>query len=304
MDRPTIQKLLSREGRMRPVWRLAVFFLAFFLLGASGSLAISALPRSPLQWGGLVVSTLAALLAGWIVLARLDQRPPGALGFPVGRAAAVQSLTGTAVGGALIGFAVLLLFLSGSASFTSDGGSPRDYLVFLGWTVIFFAIAATFEEALFRGYPFQVLVEWIGVWPAVVVGSALFALVHGQNPSVTPLALLNIFLAGVLLSIAYLRTLSLWFATGVHLGWNWMMAGVLDFPVSGREFDTPIYSGVPDGPDIWTGGAFGPEAGIAGTIVLIAGTLWMMKSRMIRPTPETLSLGPLAEERVRRSGLI
>jgi membrane protease YdiL (CAAX protease family) len=304
MDRPTIQRLLTREGRIRPVWRLAVFFLAFFLLGASGSLAISALPRSPLQWGGLVVSTLAALLAGWIVLSRLDQRAPGALGFPFDRAAALQSLAGTAIGGALIALAVLLLFLSGSARFAPDSGSPRDYLIFLGWTILFFAIAAAFEEALFRGYPFQVLVEWIGVWPAVFVGSAVFALVHGQNPNVTPLAILNIFLAGVLLSVAYLRTLSLWFATGVHLGWNWVMAGVLDFPVSGLAFDTPLYSGVPDGPGIWTGGAFGPEAGIAGTIVLVAGTLWMMKSPRIRPTPETLKLRPLAEERLRGSHLI
>jgi uncharacterized protein len=41
---------------------------------------------------------------------------------------------------------------------------------------------------------------------------------------VAPLGLANIFLAGVMLAVAYLRTRSLWFATGVHLGWNWTMA--------------------------------------------------------------------------------
>jgi biotin transport system substrate-specific component len=32
---------------------------------------------------------------------------------------------------------------------------------------------------------------------------------------------------------AYLRTLSLWFATALHIGWNWATASLFDLPVSG-----------------------------------------------------------------------
>jgi len=289
---------------MRPGWRLVVFIFLFFLLSAAGNLAVSVLPRSPLQWGNLVAALIAALLASWIVLSRLDQSPAAALGFPLGRTALPESVAGTALGAVLIAFAVVLLLVSRSATFVRDAGSSLDYLAFLGWTFVFFAVAAAFEEVLFRGYPFQVLVEWIGVWPAVLIASTLFAFLHGQNPNVTPLAIVNIFLAGVLLSIAYLRTLSLWFATGVHLGWNWMLAGPLDFPVSGLEFDTPLYDGVPTGPLLWTGGAFGPEAGVAGTIALLVGGLWLWKSARIRPDPHSVALRPIVVERVRASGLI
>jgi uncharacterized protein len=69
--------------------------------------------------------------------------------------------------------------------------------------------------------------------------------------------------------VAYLRTLSLWFATAVHLGWNWAMATLFDLPVSGiTAFDTPLYEPVVGGPAWWSGGLFGPEGGVVGTIGL------------------------------------
>jgi uncharacterized protein len=166
-------------------------------------------------------------------------------------------------------------------------------------SLVFFGIAAAWEEALFRGYPFQVLVEGIGAWPAIVITSALFAWAHGQNPEVTTLALLNIFLAGVLLALAYLRTRSLWFATALHLGWNWAMAFWFDLPVSGlTAFDTPGYSGVAVGPEWWTGGAFGPEAGLAATVVLITGIVWLLRTRRVAVAPEMHQLGPIVDRRL------
>jgi uncharacterized protein len=288
---------------VRPVWRILLFFVFFFVLAAAGHLAISPLPRHPLQWGSWTVLALAALVAGWVLLSRVDQRPPGALGFGLHRAAVGEALSGLAIGGGLIAAAVLLLLLSGAAYFVPDSGAAGEYLLFLAWTLLFFTIAATFEEAVFRGYPFQVLVEWIGVWPAVVVGSLVFSYLHGQNPNVTRLALANIFLAGVLLSIAYLKTRSLWFATGVHVGWNWSMASLFDFPVSGLGFETPLYTGVPAGEDWWTGGAFGPEAGLAGTLVLAGGTWWLARSRRLRPAPGVAGMRPLVEDRVQTGAL-
>jgi uncharacterized protein len=287
--------MLYRDGRLRPPWRILIFFLFFFLLAAAGSVAISVLPRHPLQWAGLIVMTLAALVAGWILLIRVEARPPGALGFPLHVSAIRETFGGLAIGGALIGAAVLLLLVTGSARFASDGGTVGAYLGFVAWTLLFFGIAAAFEEVIFRGYPFQVLVEWIGAWPATLIASALFSALHAQNPNITALAFVNIFLAGVLLSVAYLKTRSLWFATGVHVGWNWTMASMLDFPVSGLGFDTPLYSGVATGPDWWTGGAFGPEAGVVGTIVAIGGSIWIVASRRIRSHPVNRQLEPIVE---------
>jgi uncharacterized protein len=232
----------------------------------------------------------------------VEDRPLAALGFGLHAHATRESLLGIAVGGALIAAAVVLLLATGAARFVADSGTALDYLRFLTWTLLFFAVAAAFEELIFRGYPFQVLVAWLGPWPAILIGSGLFSALHAQNPNITLVAFANIFLAGILLSIAYLRTLSLWFATGVHLGWNWSMASLFDFPVSGLGFETPLYSAVPVGAEWWTGGAFGPEAGFVGTIVLLAGTAWLMRSRSPGVAPGTRAARPLADDRLGSGG--
>lgn len=289
---------------VRPVWRILVFaaFL-FFFAGVGGTMA-AFVPATSWNWGPLIASTLATVLAGWVTLRWLDRRPAVALGLPPGRFAFIETTTGTAIGAAILAVAAALIVVPGGLVFTGDSGTMGEYAAFLLLTLVYFGIAAAFEEALFRGYPFQVLVEWIGVWPAVLIGSILFAIVHGQNPNVTPLAILNIFLAGVMLSIAYLRTLSLWFATGVHLGWNWMMASVLALPVSGLEFDTPLYDAVPVGAPLWNGGDFGPEGGIASTVILLLAIVGLLRWKRLAPAPVTLAARPLAEPMVRRSGLL
>src|SRR5690606_12477457 len=111
-------------------------------------------------------------------------------------------------------------------------------------------------------------------------------------------AVANIFLAGVLLSVAYLRTRSLWFATAVHLGWNWTMASLLDLPVSGLEMlNTPLYEPAVSGPDWITGGAFGPEGGLIGLVgfgLALAAVGWLPQ---FREAPEMRALGPLVDRR-------
>jgi uncharacterized protein len=290
--------------RLRSGWRILIFSLLLFLFGSVGFLMMSLLPPETLFWASYPVLLVATLIAGWIMLARLDGRPIGALGFALTRATSREIGWGLVIGGGLIGFVTLVLFASNSVRWVADGGGAMDYVGMMLGSFVFFAIAAAWEEALFRGYPFQVLVEGIGAWPAIVVSSAVFAWAHGQNPEVTWLALFNIFLAGVLLAVAYLRTRSLWFATAVHLGWNWTMAFWLDLPVSGLTgFSTPMYSGVEAGPEWWTGGAFGPEAGLAATLVLLVGVVWLLRTRTLAVPPEMQQMGPIVDRRLPPEGM-
>jgi membrane protease YdiL (CAAX protease family) len=188
--------------------RLAAYFALLIVLSVAGQFAASALPRGALGWVDLLLMTGAALSAGWIVLARLDRRAPAALGFPLAPAAPGEIARGLAIGGALIAAASLLLFLSRTATFIPDSGSAAGYLWMLLWSLLFFFLAAAYEEILFRGYPFQLLARTFGRWPAVIVSAAAFSGVHAWNPNIDALAFLNIFLAGVLLALAYLRTRS------------------------------------------------------------------------------------------------
>jgi len=290
---------LSNGERLRAGWRIAFFFALFVPLTIVGQLAASLLPAESLPWAGLLFSTAAALAAGIIVITRLEGRAPGALGFAVHRHAIREVGGGMAFGALLIALAVALLLITRSAYFVPDDGTPGEYLAVLLRTLIFFWIAAAWEELIFRGYPFQALVDGVGVWPAVLVSSLLFAALHGWNPNVTWLALANIFIAGILLALAYLRTRSLWFATALHVGWNWTMASLFDFPVSGLTgFETPLYDVVEAGSDWWTGGTFGPEAGIAGTLVLLGGTAWLMRTRRLRVPPHMQELRPIVDRRL------
>lgn len=300
--RAGVGHLLYGPWGLRAGWRILGF--ALLAMGAAVVLAsIAQVLRLPMEMAAtFAIGLLAALLAGWAMLVGVDRRRPGALGFALEPAAARDSVVGLGIGGALLGGAVVVLAVASMARWVADEGTVPEYVAALATSFAFFAVAAAAEEAVFRGYAFQALVQGIGVWPAVLASSALFAYAHGGNANVTPLALANIFLAGVMLAVAYLRTRSLWFATAVHLGWNWTMASLLDFPVSGFVLDVPLYTARETGPDWMTGGPFGPEAGLAASVSIVLGTAWMWRTRALGESPGMREMRPLVDDRLEVRG--
>jgi uncharacterized protein len=226
-----------------------------------------------------IATLLAALIVGVVMLRLVEHRPSADLGFA--RNTLRLTTPGIVIGAASIATAAVVMVLIGSLRYREDGGTFLQWLIGMLKMLALLGIAAAAEEALFRGYPFQKLVEGLGAVAATIIASAGFAIAHAHNPAVNGFALANIFIAGVMLSIAYLRTRSLWFATGVHVGWNWCMAALLDLPVSGLElFNAPLYEPADRGPAWLSGGSFGPEAGIAGVIGLtlaLSGVVWFTR---------------------------
>jgi hypothetical protein len=97
------------------------------------------------------------------------------------------------------------------------------------------------------------------------------------------------------LGVIQLRTGSLWWATGAHLGWNWGSAYVADLPVSGLElFDAPYYEARVAGPDWLGGGAFGPEGSVLATAVLGGATWWCWRTRRLKTGETVRAARPLA----------
>jgi len=269
-----------RYGRLRALWRALLFIALFLVILQLELVLLPVLATIPVSGerlsAGLIAQGLlllmAALLAGWAMLAWVDGSPPGELGFALRRRVPLELAAGLAIGAGVLALPVLLLALGGAYRYVPQAGSIAGWLAVSGVSLAAFAIPAAAEEALFRGYLFRTLVEGAGAVMAIAVTSLLFTLVHGSNPNVTPFGLVNIFLAGVLLGVAVLRTATLWFATAVHLGWNWAMAGPLDLPVSGiGGYDVPLYDVAGSGPAWLTGGAFGPEGGLIGTVAVMLG---------------------------------
>jgi len=115
--------------------------------------------------------------------------------------------------------------------------------------------------------------------------SALFGLGHYQNPNATLPGTLNVCLAGALLSVAYLRTRSLWLPYGIHLGWNLLTGLLVGLPVSGVRIAS-VWRIETEGPPELTGGAFGPEGGLAATVAIIAAAVIVGSTKAAGVSPE------------------
>ena len=248
------------------------------------------------------VLTAGLLIASAIMMRWVERRPFAAIGLPLGKEMWQGWLQGAVIGAAFMALVVVLQTVVGWLRPAPDAGTVMGWLGMQAGMALMFAIAAAAEELIMRGYAFQVLVEGMGAWPAVIITSVLFALVHLGNPNIDAIALVNVGLAGVILAGVYLRTRSLWVAIGLHWAWNWVMAGWFDLPVSGIEFDVPGYDTVELGPDAFTGGVFGPEAGFVLTLVALLLILWIYRTPLLKESPKMAELRPLVDSRLAGSG--
>ena len=99
-----------------------------------------------------------------------------------------------------------------------------------------------------------------------------FGIEHLSNPNSSWVAVAGIFFIGLFFAYGYLRTKQLWLPIGIHVGWNFFENAVFGFPVSG--FDRPgLFRITVSGPDLWTGGAFGPEAGLVMLPICLLGVI-------------------------------
>lgn len=281
---------LDGNGRVRLGWRVAAF------LASAG--AVTAGVQLLVPPGGLLGPAAAqlagALSAGWLLL-RLDGRGPGALGFHLAR-----SVPREVGGGLLLGCGVAVVVLAaqtaaGGIAWALEGGTARAWLVGAGKVGGLLAVAAAAEEALLRGYPLQALAEAWGAGWALVLTSAAFGAMHLGNPGATILGAAGTAAAGLLLGAVYLRTGSLWWATGAHLGWNWAVAYGADLPLSGLEVaDAPWVAPVTRGPGWLGGGAFGPEGSVLATLGFLAAAAACWWGPWLSVEPAAAARRPLA----------
>lgn len=95
----------------------------------------------------------------------------------------------------------------------------------------------------------------------------IFSAMH-RDAEVIPL--LNIALYALFACFMALRDGSLWQICGFHAGWNFFQGNIFGLPVSGHPEGTSLWNFGPasGSSDLWTGGAFGVEASLVGTILI------------------------------------
>lgn len=174
---------------------------------------------------------------------------------------ALGMLLGMAAFSAVVGISLMT-----GAVFCSNIGVSSWWIYLLictGWI-----IQGAEEEIMCRGYLMTTLSAKMPMWAAVLVNSAFFSLLHILNPGVTVLALVNILLVGIMLSLLAIRCDSLIPSCAVHSVWNCAQGNFYGLPVSGMQSGPSVFHFEPiNGMELWTGGSFGLESGLGATIV-------------------------------------
>ena len=112
-----------------------------------------------------------------------------------------------------------------------------------------FLLVGVFEELTFRGYVQQTLARGLNFrWSALILGG-LFILAHAFNPGESPIGLLMVFIAGLVLSYSIWRTGTLWWAIGFHAAWDWMQSFTLGVADSGYPAVDALMTSKPAGPE-------------------------------------------------------
>jgi membrane protease YdiL (CAAX protease family) len=263
------------EGRLKPAW---AFLLSVLIVCASflacGYLATVLGGNHVLRFEVIFRTGLAVLLLAafsWLLTVgnHVESHRLAAQGLPISSGWTSQFLTGCAFGAVLIAIAVCAVALVGKVTFRGTWGTHSFYRLVL--IVLVLMTGSLAEELMFRGYPFQRLVEAIGPAGAISVFSLLFGLVHILNPGSSLWGLVNTVVIGVVLAVAYLRTRALWFPWGIHFAWNATLGLLLGLPVSGIRLFNVFLRADATGPRWITGGTYGIEASLPGAVVVLLG---------------------------------
>jgi uncharacterized protein len=213
------------------------------------------------------------LLYLWVRL--VEWRPFHTIGLGASRSLAMV-LLGVLLALLLSSLVMVGLMIGGQLQprVAEPGTSGSMALAGVTFMLLAFTVQASSEEAVYRGFVMNVMSYRAGLAVGIGVSTLLFALAHSRNHGFDALAAINLVLFALFLALLSLRTGSIWAACAWHTVWNWSIANIWGLAISGEPPDGgSIMAWESKGLKLWTGGDWGPEGGLATTIVLALGTV-------------------------------
>ena len=273
---------LGADG-LRPGWGFAFYVAGFLLLqqlavalawsrdfGANGlwSMLLE-------EFGNLVAAVVPA-----VILARVEQRKWGAYGLPGKQAFGKLFWIGASWGFAAISLLMLTLYALNDFSFGHSVLHGARLARFAAFWAAMFLLVGLFEDFLLRGYSQFTLARGIGFWPAAIVLSCAFGLIHLRNGGEQWPGLLAAAAIGFFFCLTLRRTGNLWFAVGFHAAWDWGETFFYSVPDSGTVSPGHLLSSSLHGPPWLSGGSVGPEGSVLCFVVIAL--IWVIFDRTHR----------------------
>ena len=240
---------------------LVLALLHFGFKGSFNTLTVSM--TLPLK----AITAFFAILAT-VIVARMEERPLADFGMSPRTMFGARFWEGAVWGYAML-FAILLVLRTTGhfriESMALAGAAAWRYAA--GWALVFLAVSIS-EEFMFRGYWLWALARRLRFWPAAIITSIVFAVVHLGNPGENALGILQVVATGLLFCLMIRRTGTLWFALGYHAAWDWAETFFYGTPDSGMLGVGRLLNTSVAGPAWLTGGSAGPEGSILAFAVI------------------------------------
>lgn len=302
-----LRRIFRGNQGWRAGWRFALFLAIYLAAGKALDPKILVrihFPDIAFTWSSMLLNHIldfAFLSAIVYLMSRIERRPFSSYGLPLVPNAGTLLCKGALWGFVPSALILIPIYLAGGCTFYGlalPGGQLLFYAI--AWAAAMLAVGFA-EEFLFRGYALKTLAEGIGFWPAAIVLSSIFGLLHFfLKPHEDWIDPISVGLYGVFWSLTLRRTGSLWFAVGFHAASDYADMIVFAEPNSGND-GKPIPGHLLDlrfhGPDWLTGGPRGTEASLV-VFVILAGLFYFFN----RAYPAVgNSMSPVSDPRDGRS---
>ncbi|HEX5808821.1 MAG TPA: type II CAAX endopeptidase family protein [Anaerolineales bacterium] len=269
--------LTNEKSRLRAGWRILIagFLTALFFNVVDWARRALSLAGPTSLLISLGIDLFVVTSAIYLTRRLIDRRTFTSLGFALNRRAGLDILLGILITCVLIGAIYLIELSAGwlrSTSFAWQTEAPSMVMYQTLRYFVIYILVAWNEELVYRGYILQSLASGFNLRWGILISSLYFGMEHLSNPNSTWMAAAGIFVLALLFAYAYVRTGQLWLPIGMHLGWNFFQSTVFGFPVSGHDRPSLFHITV-SGPEVWTGGAFGPEAGLVILPICVLGAI-------------------------------
>lgn len=287
--------VFNHIGQIKWQWRVGVFFVLYL----AGSVVVVSLVQTWQQLAGsptaikdvpyvveYLLRAVLLLLLSWSCLHALDRRRFGSLGLRFHSSWKKEIAFGLVAGAMIPAFIWIFLWSMGFADVHVRTMNMAAALSGFVLNALWWLSAAAYYELLFRGYILQSMSEGLGKIAATIFVSFWYGAVQMQFGPGDTLSAVNYGMAGLMFSVIYFRTVSLWAPLGLHFAWNFVQGYIVGSPVMGMSSGSSVLVTSVHGAHGVNGNSFGIDSGVAGALVIAVFLYYVTQSRQLVVTDE------------------